>query len=56
MLRLSRRSCRLRGRFALGFGGTGRVGESYGVAKSQVRELRRVRVSGEYLHRERPGL
>jgi hypothetical protein len=36
MPRSSRRSGRLYGRFALGLGGTHRVGESHGVAKSQV--------------------
>lgn len=35
--------------------GMHRAGEHHGVAKSQVSSLYRVRVSGEYLHRERPG-
>jgi hypothetical protein len=50
MSRSLRRSHRLRGRFALGLGGTGRAGERRGVAKPQVSSLPRVRVSGKYLH------
>ena len=40
-------------RFTLGW--THRAGESHGVTKSHVSGLRRVRVSGKYLHREGPG-
>lgn len=43
-----KRPRRLYGRFALGLG-THRAGESHGVAKLQVRGLRRVRVSGKHL-------
>jgi len=56
MSRSLRRSRRLHGRFTLGLVGAYRAGESHGVAKPQVSGLRRVRVSGKYLHRERRGL
>jgi hypothetical protein len=46
----SRRSRRLDGCFALGLGGTHRADERHDVAKPQLSGLRRVRVSGKYLH------